>query len=88
MKNANPSAEFKRLLRFFLRAARFGLTAGFSLVVAELASWLTSARYARLAEKPLGLFVMLESEDEVIRKTNDNHVAARLLPAHRTTRAP
>jgi hypothetical protein len=48
MKNANPSPEFKRLLRFFLRAARFGLTAGFSLVVAELASWLTSARYARL----------------------------------------
>jgi hypothetical protein len=46
MKNADLSPNFKRLLRTVLRAARFGLSGGFSLVSAELASWLVPARFA------------------------------------------
>ena len=49
MKDAESSPEFKRVLRFLLRCARFGLTGGFAVVSAEFASWLTSARYAWLA---------------------------------------
>lgn len=49
MKDADFSPEFKRVLRFLLGGARFGLTGGFAVVSAELASWLTPARYAWLA---------------------------------------
>lgn len=49
MKDADYSPEYKRLLRLALRGARFGLTGGFAMVSAELASWLTPPRYAWLA---------------------------------------
>jgi hypothetical protein len=54
MKDADTSPEFKRVLRFLLRGARFGLSGGFAVVSAELASWLVPARHAWLAYALVG----------------------------------
>ena len=54
MKDTDFSPGYKRLLRGCLYGARFGLTGGFAVVSAELASWLTPARYAWLAYAMVG----------------------------------
>ena len=54
MKDADPSPSFKRLLRVCLFSTRGGLAIGFAMVSAELASWLTPARYAWIAYALVG----------------------------------
>ena len=54
MKDADFSPEFKGVLRFLLRGARFGLTGGSAVVSAELASWLVPARFAWLVYALVG----------------------------------
>ena len=54
MKDADLPPRFKRLLRICLFSTRGGLAIGFAMVSAELASWLTPARYAWIAYAIVG----------------------------------
>ena len=59
MKDADFSPGYKRLLRGCLYGARFGLTGGFSLVSAELASLISPARYAWLVYALVGATMVI-----------------------------
>ena len=59
MKDADFSPEYKRLLRGCLYGARGGLAIAFAMVSAELASWLTPARYAWLAYALVGATMVI-----------------------------
>lgn len=59
MKDADFSPGYKRLLRLCLFGARGGLSIGFAITSATLASWLAPARYAWLAYAIAGATMVL-----------------------------